>query len=295
MFTLTINPILVSIGPIAIRYYGLVYSIGFLFTYFYLRFQIKKKKLHISLDQLDTLIIAVILGVVVGGRLGEYIFWQPKVLLSNPLQILKIWQGGMSFHGGIIGVALATWWFCKKYKVKFYELTDQFVIPASLTLAFGRAANFINQELVGRVTNVPWCVHFVNAPNPADRIGCRHPSQLYETVKNLAIFFILLAHEQGQQLRKKYRDGYLTWLFVLLYGVFRTIANIWRDEITWFFGIFGTGQLMSLAMAIIALVILLKFYWLRKEKAKHKQHITHHKPEHKRKTKTKGKNRRRKA
>lgn len=284
MFSLTINPILVSIGPLSIRYYGLVYALGFLFTYFYLQFQIKKKRLHITLDQLDTLIIAVIIGVVLGGRLGEYIFWQPKVLLSNPLQVLKIWQGGMSFHGGIIGVALATWWFCKKYKVKFYELTDNFVIPASLTLAFGRAANFINQELVGRVTNVPWCVHFVNAPNPTDRIGCRHPSQLYETVKNLAIFFILLAHEQRQQLRKKYRDGYLTWLFVLLYGLFRTVANIWRDETRWVFGIFGTGQLMSIIMAIITLVILFKFYWFHKEKQKYRQHNTDQKKEHKKKS-----------
>lgn len=282
------NPILVHLGPVAIRYYGLVYALAFIFTYVYLRYQIKQKRLRITFDQLDTLIIAIIIGVVVGGRVGEFLFWEPRVLFSTPLQIFKIWQGGMSFHGGIIGVGIAVWWFCKKYNVKFYELTDHFVIPASLALFFGRIANFINSELVGKISSVSWCVHFPKAARLESRVGCRHPSQLYEAAKNLLMFGILLSINYQQRYKKKFKDGFLTWLFVLMYGILRTVTNIWREDVEWFLGIFSTGQLLSMIMVIIAGFVLIKYYSpLFKTKKKPNKKIT---IEHKKISKTKNKN-----
>lgn len=281
MIEVAINPVLVSLGPIAIRYYGLVYALGFIFTYIYLRYQIKHKHLRLNFDQLDTLIIYLILGVIIGGRVGEFIFFQPHVLFSTPLEVLYIWKGGMSFHGGVLGVVLALFFFCRKYKIRFYEITDHLVIPLSLVLFFGRIANFINQELVGRVTNVSWCMNFNSEINAQGEKVCRHPSQLYEALKNLAIFFILLAQEQRQHINRQFKEGYLSWLFVLLYGVFRTVVNIWRDDPLWFFGVLSTGQVLSFAMAIIALVVLFKFYWVRK--GKRDKHIQHKKKKTKRK------------
>lgn len=268
MIDLTISPIIFSVGPVAIRYYGLVYALGFIFTYFYLRWQIKNKRLKLNYDQLDTFLIYMILAVVVGGRVGEFLFYQWDVLINNPLQILKVWQGGMSFHGGVLGVIVAMFIFCKKYKVNFYDITDHLVIPASIMLFFGRIANFINQELVGRLSDVSWCVNFVNAPNPSDRVGCRHPSQLYEALKNLFMFGVLSIMDARQWTRRKYAPGFLTWMFVLMYGILRTIVNVWRNDELIFFGIFGMGQVLSIIMALVAGFVLIYFYWLKPKKNK---------------------------
>ena len=289
MIELAINPVLVSFGPLAIRYYGLVYALGFLCTYFYLQFQIKHKRLRLTIDNLDTLFMYIIIALIIGARLGEFLFYQTNILFSDPLEVFRIWHGGMSFHGGALGVIIALLIFCKKYKIRFYELTDHLVIPASLALFFGRIANFINQELVGRITNVSWCMNFNGEINAQGEKVCRHPSQLYEALKNLGIFFLLLAHDRQQTFKRKYKEGYITWLFVLSYGVLRTLVNYWRDDVLWLWGIFGTGQFMSILMAIIALIVLFKFYWLKKDEIKPRTKTTTNK---KKKVKKKGRGKR---
>ena len=261
MFIHNINPVFFSIGPVSVYYYGLVYALGFVFMYWYLYKLVKNGKFKLSTDQLDSLLIYLILGVIIGGRLGEFLFYQQQVLLTRPLEILFIWHGGMSFHGGIIGVVLALWIFCKRNKTHIYDILDTLVIPLSAILVFGRIANFINGELVGNITTLSWGVNFHGELDIAGKRVFRHPSQIYEAIKNLLTFGILLFIEQKQTIKKKFKRGYITWLFALLYGVGRTIADIWRDDGHWLFGVFSTGQILSIAMTIIALFFLIKYYW----------------------------------
>ncbi|MGM5480553.1 MAG: prolipoprotein diacylglyceryl transferase, partial [Nanobdellota archaeon] len=220
----------------------------------------KKNIISFSQEEVDMFIIYAIIGGILGGRIGEFLFYQYDVLFSTPLELFKIWKGGMSIHGGILGFLASMTLFCKKYNKRLYDITDLAVIPASLALFFGRIANFINAELVGRVTDVSWCVRFVDAPLPNDRIGCRHPSQLYESIKNIIIFTVLTIRYQHLSFKKRMK-GELTWLFVLLYGVLRSVVTIWRDDPRWLFGVLSTGQLLSIIMAIVALIVLLKYYW----------------------------------
>lgn len=282
MFIHNINPVAFSIGPISIYYYGLVYALGFIFTYIYLNYLIKKKRFNITSDQLDSLLIYLILGVIIGGRVGEFIFFQPQVLFSNPLQILYIWQGGMSFHGGVIGVVIALLLFCKKHKVHFYDITDKLVIPLSAVLIIGRIANFINAELVGTITKISWAVNFNAETNLAGEPIFRHPSQLYESLKNFITFIALLIIANNEK-QEAYKKGYLSWIFVVLYGVGRTITDIWRDDGHWLLGLFSTGQLLSIIMAAIGLYILIKHYWSGKEYKTTQKRIKHKKTKRKKK------------
>ena len=258
------NPVLIQIGPLAIRYYGLVYALGFLAIYWYLAQLSKHKRLKLSIDQIETFLIYSILGTIIGGRIGEFIFYQTNTLLSNPIQIFKIWQGGMSFHGAIIGIIITTILFCRKNKINFYTLIDHLVLPGALILVFGRITNFINAELIGRVTNVSWCVNWFGERTINRDLVCRHPSQLYEAFKNFVIFGTLYFMQyslKGKPLKKKYKPGYFTWIFILMYGVLRAITNIWREDTLTIFGVLSTGQALSSLMAITALIILYKNYW----------------------------------
>lgn len=271
MFNLTIDPVLLHLDFIregfGIRYYGLVYALGFLFAYFYLRYQAKQKRLGLKLDEVDNYVLYAIIGGILGARLGEFLFFQWDVLITAPLEVFKIWQGGMSIHGGMIGFIIATLLFVKKHNnVRFFELTDFVVIPASLALFFGRIANFTNAELCGRLTNVSWAV---NLNNPPACDGYRHPSQLYEALKNLTIFVVLLINEKQQRVKNKYKEGYATWLFLLLYGVLRIITNIWRDDSYFIeFLHLSTGQFLSLLMVLGAGYILVTKYWFPYKKQK---------------------------
>lgn len=245
MFFHNINPILVSIGPFDIRYYGLVYAIGFIITYFLLRWVGRKGWIkNFTQDKSDILTIYIVLGAVIGARLLLFVFYHPATFITDPLEVLKIWHGGMSFHGGMIGSVVAGILFCRKYKIKFYQLGDFLVLPLAFFLFIGRIANFVNGELVGTKSSVPWCVVFDGHE------GCRHPSQVYEALKNLAIFFVLTFI----YFKKKLKDGIIFWSFVLMYGVLRFIITFWRDDPR-FLGLSG-GQYLSLAMAIIAIIFL---------------------------------------
>ena len=269
MFDVIIDPILIHLNFISqgfgIRYYGLVYAFGFLFAYFYLRYQAKQKRLNLTVEQTDSYIIYAILGGIIGGRLGEFLFFQTKILFTAPLEVFKIWQGGMSIHGGMIGFIIATMLFVRKHKdkIRFFEITDHVVIPASLVLFFGRIANFTNAELCGRATSVPWAVNLNSSATHCD--GYRHPSQLYEALKNITMFVVLLVNDKQQRLRNKYKEGYATWLFLFMYGVLRIVTNIWRDDVLWFFNTLSTGQFLSVFMVLGAGYILVTKYWFPKK------------------------------
>lgn len=249
-----INPVLLNIGPLEIRYYGLVYVLGILFAYFVLKHFAKKGSIrNLSVAGLDDLLLYITIGLLAGGRIFHFVFYEPVILMSDPLELFRLWHGGMSFHGSLAGIVLGTLYFCRKYKVAFYDLADLLVIPASLMLFFGRIANFVNGELIGTVTNVSWCIKYQGVT------GCRHPSQIYEALKNLLIFFILLPVYR----KRKLRSGTVFWLFVLLYGVLRFLVNFYRDDPR-FLGI-STGQYFSLGMAVVAGFFLYRSYCTSKE------------------------------
>lgn len=245
MFVHNINPELISIGPVSIRYYGLVYVISFLIILFiFLKIAEKKKIKNLSRDKAADLILYMMLGGVIGARVFHVLLFF-KDYLVNPLDILKFWQGGMTFIGGLAGGLLAITYYCKKNKINFYEVADITVILFALFLGFGRIANFINSEFVGKITNVSWCVQFKNY------LGCRHPSQIYEAIKNFFIFGTLFFLN-----KKKHRPGLIFWSFITLYGLLRFITNFWRYD-TMYFGI-SLGQYLGLAMFIIGTIVLIK-------------------------------------
>jgi len=237
MFIHSINPILISIFGLEVRYYGLVYVIGFLLALFILLNQ--RKKLNLSKDEVYDFIFYSVIFIIICARLFEILFYQPSYYFSNPLQMLMIWKGGLSFHGGLVGIIIWILIFTKRRKLKFYDLSDILVIPAALILSIGRIANFINGELVGRITNVSWAVKFPGYE------GYRHPSQIYEALKNMLIFFVLF-FLRNRNLRK----GTLTWLFVFLYGILRFLIEFVKEPTSLILGI-PTGQLLSLIMVII--------------------------------------------
>ena len=244
MFIHNINPVLLSIFGLEIRYYGLVYVIGFLLVLFIL---IKERsKLKLSKDEVYDYVFYLIIFLIAGARLFEILFYNPSFYFSNPLQMLMIWKGGLSFHGGLAGIIIWTLIFSRKKKLSFYEFTDILTIPGAFMLFLGRIANFLNGELVGRITNLPWAVKFNGYE------GFRHPSQIYESLKNLLIFFVLLFF-RNRNLKK----GTLTWLFVLMYGVMRFFVEFAKEPISSIIGI-QTGQILSILMIIIGGYFLLR-------------------------------------
>jgi phosphatidylglycerol:prolipoprotein diacylglycerol transferase len=247
MFVNNINPVLFKLGIFEIRYYGIAYALGFIIAYFFLRHYIKKGKLKgIEKSKIDDLILYLILGVVLGARLFYFIFYEPIQLLKSPLEFFMTWKGGLSFHGGLIGAIISIFLFCRKNKVHYLHLSDALVIPASLVLALGRIANFTNQELIGPVTNVPWCVQFT----AVDSL-CRHPYQIYASISHLILFFILIYIYNNQK-----KEGTSFWSFIFIYGIFRLITDFWKEELIFILGM-KMGQILSLAMIVFALAYVI--------------------------------------
>ena len=257
MFIHNIDPALFSIGPFQIRYYGLFYAIGFIMAYFLISYLAKKKDLPLSKDDVADYILYVLVGTVLGARVFYILFYNLPFYLSNPLEIIAIWHGGLSFHGGLIGAAIAGFYFCRKKKVSFYELADITVIPLALGLALGRIGNFINGELFGRITNAPWCIDYSQNRFITDiPEGCRHPSQLYASFKNLIIFFTLWAIKD-----KNLPKGFMFWLFVVMYSALRFAVEFFRqpdEQLGFIIGILSMGQILSIVMFAIGLFFIYK-------------------------------------
>ncbi len=261
MFFHNINPVLLEIGPFQIRYYGVLYALGFLLAYFIISHLAKRKELPITKDDVADFIVYEIVGIVLGARIIYVLFYNFQFYTQNPVEIFVLWHGGLSFHGGLLGAITGAYLFCKKKKIEFYDMADLTVIPVALALALGRIGNFINAELYGRITGVPWCIDYSknkfveNLPS-----GCRHPSQIYESMKNLAIFFVLWFIKD-----KKLPKGFMFWSFVALYGLLRTTVEFFRqpdEQISYIFGYFTMGQLLSFPLFLLGVYML---YKLKKE------------------------------
>lgn len=250
-FTYNLNPALFSIGGLEIRYYGLVYVLGFIVAFFYLRYLVDRKKLDLDRDELYDLIFYNILGVFVGSRLFHCLVWERSYYLAQPIKILYFWEGGMAYHGGLLGVALATYLFWRRRRIRervsFARLGDCLSVPAVFALALGRISNFINGELPGTVTNVSWCVNFPRAE------GCRHPQVLYAALKRFIILGWLIFLE-----RKRHKDGFVLWNMITLFGLGRLFIDFFRDDPRWL-GL-TMGQHLSLIMLVLGVIVLLKYY-----------------------------------
>jgi phosphatidylglycerol---prolipoprotein diacylglyceryl transferase len=227
MFTHNINPVFLQLGPLEIRYYGLVYFIGFLFVYFFFKYLIKNEKISsLSKDNLDLFMIYFMLGAILGARILDFVFFNTGILFTDPLEIIKIWHGGMSIHGGIIGAVVGAYIFARKHKAEFYELADYIIIPLMVFLGIGRIANFINGELSGTQSTGKFCIDYSQnqyISNPPS--GCRHPYTIYESIKNFGVALILIAIKAKTTLKK----GLLFWYGIFLYNVLRFFVDIYRD------------------------------------------------------------------
>jgi len=240
----TLSPYLFQIGDFGVRYYSLAYLIGTLFTYLWLVYVAKYDK-----EKISDLVLYGFIAIVIGGRLGEVFFYHPEWLWENPLQIFKIWKGGMSFHGGLIAAILWIWYFVKKNKWDFLKLSDAIVVPAAFGIALAKIGNFFNSELWGVETSVPWCF------NVEGKAGCRHPSQLYQAVKNILVGLILLIIYY-----RPHKTGTVSALFLIGYGLGRTTIEIFWREPDWVFWGISSGTWLSMPMIIIGLVLLGKIH-----------------------------------
>lgn len=251
VFYNNINPILASIGPLEIRYYSLAYVLGAIFTYFVLKKIADERELKLSKSDVLDFVTYTLLSIIVFSRIFYILFYNLHYFIQNPAEMLYIWQGGLSFHGGLFGAALSGIWFARKWKISFWKLADMAVIPVAFCLFLGRIGNFINGELYGRITSVPWAVKFKNAE------GFRHPSQLYEALKNIFMFFVLW------NLRNKhFKDGAIFSLFLVMYGSLRFFIEFFRqpdEQIGFLFGFLSMGQLLCLAMLAIGIPLLAHF------------------------------------
>ena len=235
-----INPVLLDLGPLQIRYYGLFWALGFVIAYFLMSYLAKRRGLSITKDDVADFLVYEIVGIIGGARLIYVLFYNSYYYFQNPFEIIALWHGGLSFHGGLAGAFLSGWWFCRKRKLDSLAIADLVVIPASLALFFGRIANFINGELVGRVTNLPWAVQFQGYE------GFRHPAQLYEAGKNLLIFAILWFLKN-----RDYKRGTLFASFLIFYSILRFFIEFFRaPDVQLGFVAFGLtmGQFLSIAM-----------------------------------------------
>lgn len=248
-----LSPVFLSIGPISLHYYGLMYVLAFLLAFFYLPRIAEHRSFALSQETVGDFLTSLIFGVLIGGRLGEILFYHPGYYLAHPLKIFAVWEGGMSFHGALLVSILVGLWFAKKHHIPMLKLADTAAIFLPIGLALGRLGNFINGELYGRPTNMPWAMNF------GDGIP-RHPSQLYELGYSLAIFCILFL------LRKKpLSDGAFAALFLMLYGLFRFMAEFFRAPTPGAlqFGWMTMGQALCLPMFVAGVVW---GWWLWRER-----------------------------
>lgn len=248
-----IDPIALELGPLAIRWYSLAYIVGLLLGWRYCRRLTERSPASLTPDHMDDFLLWATLGVVLGGRLGYVLFYKPGYYLENPSEVVFLWHGGMSFHGGLLGVTLAMVGFAWRRKVSLLALSDIVACAAPIGLFFGRVANFINAELFGRPSDVPWAMAFPGGgPEP------RHPSQLYEAGLEGAILFIILyVMVRSGALR---RPGAACGVFLIGYAVSRTIVELYRqpdDHLGFLVGGATMGQLLSLPMLVGGLGLVL--------------------------------------
>ena len=255
MYTHNLDPVLFDFGFLVIRWYSLAYIFG-IFIGWWLGKRIILKKfqnLNFDIKEFDNLITYIIISILLGGRIGYILFYNFEYYLSNPLDILKIWEGGMSFHGALIGIILGTYWFSMKKNMPTFFLLDIIALVAPIGIFFGRVANFINGELVGKTTDVFWGVIFPKIDN-----NIRHPSQLYEAFLEGIVLFIIM---NLILFKKDYKVGTCSYTFLFFYGIFRIFAEFFREpdtQIGYLFNIISMGMILSFFMILGGIIIFLK-------------------------------------
>ncbi len=255
MYTHNLDPILFSFGFISIRWYSLSYIFGIVLGWWVgkkiINHILKNTKLKFNIEEFDDLITYIIIAIIIGGRLGYILFYNLEYYISHPIDIFKVWEGGMSFHGALIGIIVGTYIFSLKRSIPVFFLLDIIACVSPIGIFLGRIANFINSELVGKVTTVPWGIIF-----PTVDSFLRHPSQLYEAMLEGIILFIILNKIIFKQI---YKMGTCSCLFLILYGFFRIISEFFREpdsQLGYYFDLFSMGTILSFLMVISGLFIL---------------------------------------
>ena len=255
MFTHNLDPILFDFGFFAIRWYSLAYIFGIFIGWWYGKILIERRFSYsgqaFELREFDEIISYLIISIIIGGRIGYVVFYNLNYFLLNPLDIFKIWEGGMSFHGALIGIVIGTYFFSIKKNINTFFLLDIIACVAPIGIFLGRIANFINGELVGKVTKMPWGVIF-----PSIDMLPRHPSQIYEAIlEGLVLFFIININIK----KRNYIIGYCSTLFLIYYGIFRIFSEIFRQpdpQLGYFFQFFTMGSILSLLMVLTGIFLI---------------------------------------
>jgi len=247
-----IDPVAIAIGPLKIHWYGLTYLVGFAAGWWLGRLRSRKPWSPVNEEQVGDLLFYLALGVILGGRFGYVIFYNFDVFLADPLWLLRVWEGGMSFHGGLLGVMLGMWWYGRKIAAGFWRMTD-FVAPlVPVGLGTGRIGNFVNGELWGKPTDVPWGMVFPQAPDAL----ARHPSQLYQFALEGVLLFIILWWFSAKPRPRMAVSG----LFLICYSVFRFAVEFVREPDAQLgyvaFNWLTMGQALSLPMAVAGLILM---------------------------------------
>lgn len=258
------NPEIFSVGPLSIRWYGLLFATGFLCGYYILKIIFKREQ--IPLNILDKLIMYIFISTVIGARLGHCLFYDPHYYLNHPVEILKIWEGGLASHGAAIGIIIALIIFSYKTKMSFLWYFDRIVIGGALTGAFIRIGNLMNSEIVGKITDLPWGFYFL--ANNDYNIGSvpRHPTQIYEAITYLLITVFLYMYYHKRY--PKFKDGQIFGMFLILIFGFRIMIEFLKESQVTFENnlILNMGQSLSIPFVLAGIILLLK--------AKYKQRNT---------------------
>ena len=251
-----IDPVLIQLGPLVIRWYSLAYIVGVVVGFLIVKKELAARPIAgLAKPRIDDLIFWAIIGIIIGGRLGYTLIYQHDYYLENPIQILHIWEGGMSFHGGFAGFALAFFWFCRRHTIPYLQLMDVIACAAPLGLGLGRLANFINGELWGRLSDTPWAMVFPHAGSLP-----RHPSQLYEAaLEGLLLFIVMMWLLKRTNLRE--RAGALCGIFLMGYALARIFCEFFREpdvQLGFLFSGATMGQLLSVPMLVLGAILFFK-------------------------------------